>query len=294
MDAAEIVDRYRVRKGQGFRLADHDPGDTAGLDLDKKQARALLQLGVQRLGELQEKLYAQDRWAVLLIFQAMDAAGKDSTIKHVMSGVNPQGVEVHAFKQPSAEDLDHDFLWRAVRRLPERGRIGVFNRSYYEEVLVVRVHEATLRAQKLPPELVTERIWRERHEDIAALERYLARNGTLVLKFFLNVSREEQKRRFLARLEEPEKHWKFSPADVAERAHWGAYLAAYEDAIRATAAPHAPWFVVPADHKWFARLAVVAAVDEALRGLDLNYPAVPPEQMAALEEARRTLEREGE
>jgi PPK2 family polyphosphate:nucleotide phosphotransferase len=294
MNAAEIVDRYRVREGKGFRLADHDPGDTAGLGLDKKQARSLLQLGVQRLGELQEKLYAQDRWAVLLIFQAMDAAGKDGTIKHVMSGVNPQGVDVHAFKQPSAEDLDHDFLWRAARRLPERGRIGVFNRSYYEEVLVVRVHGTTLRAQKLPPELVTDRIWRERHEDIAAFERYLARNGTLVVKFFLNVSREEQKRRFLARLEEPEKHWKFSPADVAERAHWDAYMAAYEDAIRATAAPHAPWFVVPADRKWFARLAVVAAVDEALRGLDLGYPSVPPEQMAALEEARRTLEREGE
>ena len=289
MNAAEIVDRYRVSEGKGFRLADHDPGDTAGLELDKKQARSLLQLGVQRLGELQEKLYAQDRWAVLLIFQAMDAAGKDSTIKHVMSGVNPQGVEVHAFKQPSAEDLDHDFLWRALRRLPERGRIGVFNRSYYEEVLVVRVHETILRAQKLPPELVTERIWQERHEDIAAFERYLARNGTLVLKFFLNVSREEQKKRFLARLEEPEKHWKFSPSDVAERAHWDAYMAAYEDAIRATAAPHAPWFVIPADHKWFTRLAVVAAIDEALRGLDLHYPTIPPEQMAALEEARRTL-----
>ena len=200
MITAEIVDRYRVVEGDSFRLADHDPSDTAGLDFDKKRAHSLLQLGVERLSELQEKLYAQDRWAVLLIFQAMDAAGKDSTIKHVMSGVNPQGVEVHAFKQPSAEDLDHDFLWRAVRRLPERGRIGVFNRSYYEEVLVVRVHEAILRAQKLPPRLVTERIWQERHEDIRAFERYLARNGILILKFFLNVSREEQKRRFLGRL----------------------------------------------------------------------------------------------
>ena len=234
MNAADIVDRYRVSEGKGFHLADHDPGDTAGLDINKKQAQSLLQLSVQRLSELQEKLYAQDRWAVLLIFQAMDAAGKDSTIKHVMSGVNPQGVEVHAFKQPSAEDLDHDFFWRALRRLPERGRIGVFNRSYYEEVLVVRVHETILRAQKLPPELVTKRIWQERLEDMAAFERYLARNGTLILKFFLNVSREEQKKRFLARLEEPEKHWKFSPADVAERAHWPAYMAAYEDAIRAT------------------------------------------------------------
>jgi PPK2 family polyphosphate:nucleotide phosphotransferase len=292
MNAADIVDRYRVSEGKGFHLADHDPGDTAGLDINKKQAQSLLRLSVQRLSELQEKLYAQDRWAVLLLFQAMDAAGKDSTIKHVMSGVNPQGVEVHAFKQPSAEDLDHDFLWRALRRLPERGRIGVFNRSYYEEVLVVRVHETILRAQKLPPELVTKRIWQERHEDIAAFERYLARNGTLILKFFLNVSREEQKKRFLARLEEPEKHWKFSPADVAERAHWRAYMAAYEDAIRATAMPQAPWFVIPADHKWFTRLAVVAAIDEAMRGLDLDYPAVPPEQMAALEEARRALEGE--
>jgi PPK2 family polyphosphate:nucleotide phosphotransferase len=235
-------------------------------------------------------VYAQDRWAVLLIFQAMDAAGKDSTIKHVMSGVNPQGVDVHAFKQPSAEDLDHDFLWRTARRLPERGRIGVFNRSYYEEVLVVRAHEATLRAQKLPPELVGERIWRERHEDIAALERYLARNGTLVLKFSLNVSREEQKRRFLARLEGPEKHWKFSPADVAERAHWGAYLAAYEDTIRATAAPHAPWFVVPADRKWFARICAGAVLAHTLIELDPQYPVVSQEAVRDLAEARRELE----
>jgi PPK2 family polyphosphate:nucleotide phosphotransferase len=209
-----------------------------------------------------------------------------------MSGVNPQGVEVHSFKQPSAEELDHDFLWRALRRLPERGRIGVFNRSYYEEVLVVRVHEALLRAQKLPQELVGGRIWAERHEDIAAVERYLARNGTLILKFFLHVSRGEQKKRFLARLEEPEKNWKFSPSDIAERAHWDAYMAAYEDAIRATAAPHAPWLVVPADHKWFTRLAVVAAVDEGLRGLGLRYPSVLPEQAAALEAAQRVLDEE--
>jgi PPK2 family polyphosphate:nucleotide phosphotransferase len=290
MNAAEIANRYRVCEGEAFRRADYNPNDTAGLDLGKKEAQLLLQQSVERLSELQEKLYAQDRWAVLLIFQAMDAAGKDSTIKHVMSGVDPQGVDVHAFKQPSAEELDHDFLWRAAQRLPERGRIGVFNRSYYEEVLVVRVHETILRAQKLPPELVTEGIWRERHEDIAVFERYLARNGTLILKFFLYVSREEQKKRFLARLREPEKHWKFSSADAAERAHWSAYMSAYEDAIRATAAPHAPWFVIPADHKWFTRLAVVAAIDEALRGLDLRYPTVPPERMAALEEARRALE----
>jgi PPK2 family polyphosphate:nucleotide phosphotransferase len=292
MDFVELIDRHRVSDGKGFRLADHDPGDTAGLKLEKKEARDLLKDGVERLSELQEMLYAQDRWAVLLIFQAMDAAGKDSAIKHVMSGVNPQGVQVHSFKQPSAEELDHDFLWRAARALPERGRIGVFNRSYYEEVLIVRVHEKILRAQKLPSSLVTPEIWRQRHEDIANFERYLARNGTLVLKFFLHVSREEQKRRFLARLDEPEKHWKFQSSDVAERAHWGAYMAAYEDAIRATAAPHAPWFVIPADHKWFTRLAVAAAIDEGLRGLDLHYPEVPPAQRAGLEEARRALEAE--
>jgi PPK2 family polyphosphate:nucleotide phosphotransferase len=247
---------------------------------------------VRKLADLQEMLYAQDRWAVLLVFQAMDAAGKDSAIKHVMSGVNPQGVQVHSFKQPSAEELDHDFMWRAVRALPERGRIGVFNRSYYEEVLVARVHEKILRAQKLPPSLVTPDIWRQRHEDIAAFERYLARNGTLVLKFFLNVSREEQKKRFLSRLDEPEKNWKFQPSDVAERRHWDAYMAAYEDAIRATAAPHAPWHVIPADNKWFTRLAVVAAVDEAMRALDLHYPEVDAEQAAKLGEARRKLEGE--
>jgi PPK2 family polyphosphate:nucleotide phosphotransferase len=292
MDFAELIDRYRVSDGRGFRLADHDPGDTAGLKLEKKEARDLLKGGVERLSELQEMLYAQDRWAVLLVFQAMDAAGKDSAVKHVMSGVDPQGVQVTSFKQPSAEELDHDFLWRAVKALPERGRIGVFNRSYYEEVLIVRVHQKVLRAQKLPPSLVTPEIWRQRHEDIANFERYLARNGTLVLKFFLNVSRAEQRRRFLARLDEPEKHWKFQPSDVAERRHWDAYMAAYEDAIRATAAPHAPWFVIPADHKWFTRLAVAAAVDEGLRGLGLHYPEVPPEQRAGLEEARRALEAE--
>jgi PPK2 family polyphosphate:nucleotide phosphotransferase len=292
MDFAEIVDRYRVTDGARFRLADHDPADTAGLRLEKKEARELLEKGVKRLAEFQEMLYAQDRWAVLLVFQAMDAAGKDSAVKHVMSGVDPQGVQVHSFKQPSAEELDHDFLWRSARALPERGRIGVFNRSYYEEVLIVRVHEKVLRAQKLPPALVGPDVWRQRHEDIASFERYLARNGTLVLKFFLNVSREEQKKRFLSRLDEPEKHWKFQPSDVAERRHWDAYMAAYEDAIRATAAPHAPWFVVPADHKWFTRLAVAAAIDEGLRGLDLAYPTVPPEQAAELAEARRALEAE--
>ena len=292
MDIGSLAARYRINDGGGFRLADHDPGDTAGLDLAKKEAKELLQQSVRKLADLQEMLYAQDRWAVLLVFQAMDAAGKDSAIKHVMSGVNPQGVQVHAFKQPSAEELDHDFMWRAVRALPERGRIGVFNRSYYEEVLVARIHEKILRAQKLPPTLVTPDIWSQRHEDIAAFERYLARNGTLVLKFFLNVSREEQKKRFLSRLDEPEKHWKFQPSDVAERRHWDSYMAAYEDAIRATAAPHAPWHVIPADNKWFTRLAVVAAVDEAMRALDLHHPEVDADQAAKLGEARRKLEGE--
>lgn len=290
--ARKILARYRVADGKAFRLKDHDPADTAGLALEKEEARALLAQGTEALAERQDMLYAQDRWAVLCIFQAMDAAGKDSAVEHVMSGVNPQGVQVYSFKQPSAEELDHDFLWRSARALPERGRIGVFNRSYYEEVLVVRVHEKVLRAQKLPDRLVTPEIWRQRHEDIASFERYLARNGTLVLKFFLNVSREEQKKRFLARIGEPEKHWKFQPSDVAERLHWDAYMAAYEDAIRATAAPHAPWFVIPADRKWFTRLAVAAAIDEGLRGLDLRYPEVSPEQAAGLEEARRALEGE--
>src|SRR5687768_7197731 len=264
-DARRFAEPFRVPKGKDFRLKDVDPDDTLHFGPDHKpRAQEALREGVAGLAELQDMLYAQDRWAVLLIFQAMDAAGKDSAIKHVMSGVNPQGVQVYSFKQPSAEELDHDFLWRTNRALPERGRIGVFNRSYYEEVLVARVHEAILRKQKLPPALVTERIWDERLEDIAAFERYLARNGTLILKFFLNVSREEQKKRFLARLDQPEKHWKFSSSDVAERRHWPAYMAAYEAAIRATAAPHAPWFVIPADRKWLTRLAGVAATDEAL------------------------------
>ena len=292
MDLEAVVGRYRVTDGTSFQLADHDPADTAGLDPDKERARGVLQEGVQQLAQLQEMLYAQDRWAVLLIFQAMDAAGKDSAIKHVMSGINPQGVQIYSFKQPSAEELDHDFLWRAVRCLPERGRIGVFNRSYYEEVLVARVHERILEAQKLPPELVTPHIWAERCEDIAAYERYLAHNGVLILKFFLNVSKKEQKKRFLARLDEPGKNWKFSPSDVAERQHWDAYMVAYEEAIRATAAPHAPWFVIPADRKWFTRLAVVGEVVLALHSLNLHYPTVAPEVNARLEAARRALESE--
>src|SRR3954451_17051503 len=292
MSLPKILHRFRIDHPDKFRLADYDPADTCGLDLEKAEAKALLADGVERLAALQEKLYAQNRWAVLAVFQAMDAAGKDGAIKHVMSGVNPQGVQVYALKQPSAEELDHDFLWRSARRLPERGRIGVFNRSYYEEVLVVRVHEGVLRAEKLPEELVTPDIWKERCRDIAAFERYLARQGTLILKFFLNVSKAEQKKRFLARLDEPGKNWKFSASDVAERQYWDEYQAAYEDAIRSTAAPQAPWFVVPADHKWFTRLAVMAAVTEGLRGLDLAYPKVEADDMAALEQARRMLEGE--
>src|SRR4051812_23277814 len=292
--ASELARPFRISKGKNFRLKDVDPDDTLDFtkEADKPRAKEALMMGVTALAELQDKLYAQDRWAVLLIFQAMDAAGKDGAIKHVMSGVNPQGVQVFAFKQPSAEELDHDFLWRSARRLPERGRIGGFNRSYYEGGLVVRVHERVLRAEKLPPELGTPDIWKERCRDIAAFERYLARQGTLVLKFFLNVSKKEQKKRFLARLDEPEKNWKFSAADVAERQHWDAYQEAYEDAIRSTAAPQAPWFVIPADHKWFTRLAVMAAITEGLRGLELAYPKVEAEGMAALEQARRMLEGE--
>jgi PPK2 family polyphosphate:nucleotide phosphotransferase len=284
-----ILDRYRVDAGRGFRLKDFDPGDTAGLSLEKDHAAELLQQGVDRLAELQDMLYAQDRWSVLCIFQAMDAAGKDGAIKHVFSGVNPQGCQVHSFKAPNAMELDHDFLWRHSTALPERGRIGIHNRSWYEEVLVVRVHPEYLAGQKLPPRLVGKSVWDERLEDIAAYERYLARQGTVVLKFFLNVSKAEQKKRFLARIDEPEKNWKFSAGDVSERGHWDAYMAAYEAAIRGTAAKHAPWFVVPADTKWFTRLVVVAAIVQALEGLGLHYPKVTKAQKAALERAREAL-----
>jgi len=281
---------YRVAKGKGFRLAGHDPGDTHGLRSEQKgQAAELLARGVEWLAEAQEKLYAQDRWGVLLVFQAMDAAGKDSTIKHVMSGVNPQGVHVTSFKAPSSEELDHDFLWRCMKALPERGRIGIFNRSHYEEVLVVRVHQELLAKQKLPRRAVTKDVWKERCEDIAAVERYLARNGYLILKFFLNVSRDEQKKRFLERLDDPEKNWKFEPNDVRERAHWDAYQLAYEDAIRRTAAPHAPWYVVPADTKWFTRLVVAGAIVDGMEGLDLGYPAVDAAVKAEFAECRKLL-----
>ena len=289
----KLVAPYRVTRGKGFRLKDIDPDDTYGLKSELKgEAKALLQQGVRLLAEMQDKLYAQDRWAVLLVFQAMDAAGKDGTIKHVMSGVNPQGCEVASFKAPSSEELDHDFLWRCMPYFPNRGHIGIFNRSYYEEVLVVRVHPEFLAAQKLPPELVTKRIWEERYEDINNFERYLARNGMVIRKFFLHVSRNEQKRRFLERIEDPAKNWKFSAADVRERGHWNEYMRAYEEMIRATAKPHAPWYVVPADNKWFTRLVVAAAVVEAMQGLNLHYPKVDKKKRAELAAARELLLKE--
>jgi PPK2 family polyphosphate:nucleotide phosphotransferase len=286
----KVLDRYRITKGKKFRLKDVDPKDTYGLKSElKPDAKTLLQEGVRTLAEMQDKLYAQDRWSVLLIFQAMDAAGKDGTIKHVMSGVNPQGCEVASFKAPSSEELDHDYLWRCMPYLPNRGHIGIFNRSYYEEVLVVRIHPELLKAEKLPPELVTKRIWEERYEDINNFERYLTRNGTVIRKFFLHVSKAEQKKRFLERLTEPEKHWKFSASDVRERAYWDDYQEAYEDMIRATATPHAPWFVVPADNKWFTRLVVAAAVFHAMEELDLRYPTIDKQKRAELAEAREML-----
>ena len=289
----KLIDPYRVTSGKGFRLKDFDPGDTRGLKEEAKpEAREWLERGIQWLAEEQNKLYAQDRWGVLLVFQAMDAAGKDSTIKHVMSGVNPQGVQVYSFKQPSPEELDHDYLWRSMKCVPERGRIGIFNRSYYEEVLVVRVHQELLARQKLPPKLVGKGIWRDRLEDIASFERYLARNGIAVVKFFLNVSKKEQKKRFLERLDKPDKNWKFSAADVVERQYWNKYQEAYEDAIRATASKAAPWFVVPADNKWFTRLVVAAAIVSTLEKLELQYPKVSDAQKKELAAARAKLMRE--
>ena len=297
MDTKELIKRartfakpFRVTDGTGFRLKDIDPGDT--LDLaseDKPRAKEALATGIEVLAELQDMLYAQDRWAVLLVFQAMDAAGKDGTIKHVMSGVNPQGCQVYSFKAPSAEDLDHDFLWRCMKYVPERGRIGIFNRSYYEETLVVRVHREFLEKETLPPELVTKDIWTERFQDIRSFERYLTRNGVVIRKFFLHVSKKEQKRRFLERLEDPEKNWKFSANDIKERAFWNDYMKAYEDMIRDTATKNAPWYVVPADNKWFTRIVVAAAVIEALDALDLHYPKVSKEKLKELTAAKRAL-----
>ncbi len=285
----KLADAFQVRHADSFRLKDYDPGDIRGIR-SKEKANQLLHQSAQVLCDLQEKLYAQDQWAVLLVVQAMDAAGKDSLIKHVMSGVNPQGCEVTSFKQPSAEELNHDYLWRAARRLPERGHIGVFNRSYYEEVLVVRIHQEFLEKQHLPPELVTKKIWKQRFEDIRNFEQHLTRNGVVIRKFFLHVSKEEQKRRFLARLDEPEKNWKFSDADVHERQYWDDYMNAYEDMIRHTSTPDAPWYVVPADHKWFTHIAVSSAIIQTLEDMDLQFPKVDKERRKQLEAARQALQ----
>jgi PPK2 family polyphosphate:nucleotide phosphotransferase len=293
-----VIDRFRVTPGKKFRLKDHHPGwaqtdelKELGRDAVKERAKEVLAKNLEDLAAAQELLWADDRYAILIVLQAMDAAGKDGTIKHVMSGVNPQGCQVFSFKKPSAEELDHTFLWRYVRCLPERGRIGIFNRSYYEDVLVVRVHPELL-GRQLPPGKVGRKFWRRRYQDINAFERHLVRNGTVVLKFFLNVSKGEQKRRFLERLDRPDKHWKFSAADVAERGHWDEYMRAYEDALAATSTRWAPWYVVPADHKWATRAVVADIVTRSIRGLDLKYPEVTAEQRRLLAEARKKLEGE--
>ena len=286
----KLADPYRINDGQSFRLDSMDPGDVGELTAeDKPRAKEALALGVQALAELQGLLYAQNRWGVLVIFQAMDAAGKDGAIKHVMSGVNPQGCQVDSFKAPSSEELDHDYLWRCLKRLPARGRIGIFNRSYYEEVLVLRVHEDLLKKQKLPAELITPKIWEERYEHIRNVEHYLSRNGYVIRKIFLNVSNEEQKRRFMERLENPNKHWKFSSSDAKEREFWNEYMQAYEETIRATARPYAPWYVVPADNKWFTRVVVAAAIIDALESLNLKFPEMTEQQKQQLAEARKAL-----
>ena len=288
-----FIKPYVVVSGKKFILKDHDPGDMHHLNSeDKPEAKRLVEESVRMLAELQEVLYAQSSWGLLLIFQAMDAAGKDSTIRHVMSGVNPQGVDVFSFKSPSSEEMSHDFLWRTNRSLPPRGKIGIFNRSYYEEVLVVRVHPELLENQRIPEKLRGEHFWRHRFEDIQAFEHYLTRNGIAILKFFLNVSKKEQKRRFLERLEDPRKHWKFSAADIRERERWDDYQDAYEKMIRNTASEYAPWVVVPADKKWFTRLVVVATIVDALTSLDLEYPKLNDKQLKELAAARKQLQKE--
>jgi PPK2 family polyphosphate:nucleotide phosphotransferase len=292
MTLSSLTKRFRIDNPAKFRLSDYDPDDSEGLTKDKSEAKAMLAEGVQLLVGLQEKLYADDRWSVLIVLQAMDAAGKDSVVEHVMSGLNPQGVQVHSFKQPSAEELDHNFLWRAAQRLPERGRIGIFNRSYYEEVLVVRVHPELLERQRLPQALVGKDIWQQRFDDICAFERHLARNGTRILKFFLHVSKEEQRKRFLARIDEPAKRWKFSMADVAERKIWDKYQQAYEDMIRHTSHSEAPWFVVPADHKWFTRMVVAGALVQELQALGVDFPKVEGKALKELQEAGKALKEE--
>jgi PPK2 family polyphosphate:nucleotide phosphotransferase len=293
MKIEKMLKKYRVESGKHFRLKDYDPADTHGLDSEAKdEAKELLADGVQKLSELQDILAAQDRWGLLVIFQAMDAAGKDGTIKHVMSGVNPQGVEVTSFKVPTEEEMNHGYLWRTSQHAPARGRIGIFNRSYYEELLVVRVHPQVLANEKLPKKLVTKDIWEERYEDINNFERYVTRNGIAVVKFFLNVSKKEQKRRFLERLDTPEKNWKFSPSDLKEREFWDDYQRAYEEAIRNTASEYAPWYVVPADCKWFTRLVVSHVLVDELKALKLEYPKLSGETKKALADARRQLEKE--
>ena len=291
MKPNEYAKAFRVEDGARFRLKDFDPAETLGLK-SKEHAHGMLEHGIDRLCDLQDKLYAQDRWAILLILQAMDAAGKESTIKHVMSGMNPQACNVTAFKEPSNEELDHDFLWRGTRSLPERGKIGIFNRSYYEEVLIVRVHPEILSREKLPTDLVSQKIWQERFEDINAYERYLMRNGIIVVKVFLNVSKKEQKKRFLERLDEPEKNWKFSATDASERQHWNAYMAAYEEMIQNTSTKRAPWYVVPADHKWFTRVVVAQALVHTLEKLDLSFPELDDEKRKDLKKARAILQHE--
>jgi PPK2 family polyphosphate:nucleotide phosphotransferase len=288
--ARQFSRSFRITDGKKFKLKKFDPGDTLGLSSeDKPRAKEALEIGVQALADLQDVLYAQDNWAVLLIFQAMDAAGKDGAIKHVMSGINPQGCQVYSFKSPSAEDLDHDYLWRCMKCLPNRGDIGIFNRSYYEETLVVRVHPEFLVKQKIPPSLVTKKIWDERFQDIRGFERYLHRNGIVVVKFFLHVSEEEQKKRFLARADAPDKNWKFSASDMTERAFWNDYQKAYEDMIRNTATKESPWYVVPADNKWFTRVIVASAVIDTLASLNLSYPRVDEEKLAEIAKARIVL-----
>ena len=290
-NARDLTRPFRITKGKDFRLKDVDPDDTLDFtkDADKSKAKEALAMGVTALAELQDKLYAQDKWAVLLIFQAMDAAGKDGAIKHVMSGTNPQGCQVYSFKSPSSDDLDHDYLWRCMKCLPNRGHIGIFNRSYYEEVLVVRVHPDFLAKQKMPPRLVDKNIWDERFEDIRNFEQYLSRNGFVVRKFFLNVSKKEQKRRFLDRIDDPLKNWKFSSNDANERDYWDDYMEAYEDMIRHTATDVAPWYVIPADNKWFTRVAVAAAVIETLADLKLAYPQVDDSKLNELKAAKERL-----
>ena len=289
MKIEALARKYRIDNPDKFRLTDIDPGDTAGLTIDKDEAKQMLQDSIQKLSDLQEMLYAQDRWSVLAIFQAMDAAGKDSAIKHVMSGVNPQGCQVYSFKAPTSHELDHDFMWRTTIATPERGRIGIFNRSYYEEVLVVRAHPEILAKQKIPPQLVTKDIWKQRYEDIRDFEKYQARNGTLIMKFFLHVSKDEQAKRFLERIDDPAKNWKFNLGDVAERKLWDDYMRYYEETIRETSRPHAPWFVVPADKKWFTRLVVASALVEGLESLNLHYPRVDDATRDELQKSRVLL-----